>query len=48
MHGSERTSANLLFDHVLVDSVFSGTIILASVIFGSSVERFLPRAQLAY
>lgn len=41
MDGAKRASANLLLDHILVDTMLSHPIVLAGDIFGSSVEGFL-------
>lgn len=42
VNSAKRTSSDLLLDHILVDPVFSGPIILASSVFGAGIERFLP------
>jgi hypothetical protein len=41
MNGSERPTANLLSDHILIYSVFSSAVILAESVLRSSIECFL-------
>ena len=41
VHCSKRSSTNFLFDHILINPMLSSTIILACIIFGSSIKSFL-------
>lgn len=41
MHRSEASSANLLLNDVLVDSVKSAPIVVATAVMGSRIEGFL-------
>lgn len=41
MNGPERSSPDLLPDHILVDAVFGRAVVLARGIFGAGVQRFL-------
>lgn len=43
MNGAEGASPNLLFDNVLIDTMFCNAVILACDIFGACIERFLRR-----
>lgn len=41
MNGPERSSPDLLPDHILVDAVFGRPVVLARGIFRAGVQRFL-------
>lgn len=43
----ERPTSNLLLDHILIDPVFGGAIVLARRILGAGVQRFLMPAASA-
>lgn len=41
MDGTERASSNLLLDHILVDAMFSSTVVLTCIVLGAGVQCFL-------
>lgn len=44
MDRPERSTSDLLFDHILVDTMFRSTVILARIILGAGVQCFLVRS----